>query len=100
MRQGDRSRQDLIAALAHSVDLSTWQRLHGFGIFSFSVSAGVMKRKVWLRTFTSAIVASIFGIWQLTHSLPVLSGLWCVCASIEAACGPFCVVGPWHVRQI
>ncbi len=33
-----------------------------------------MKWKVWLRTFTSAIVCSISGIWQATHSLPVLPG--------------------------
>jgi hypothetical protein len=30
---------------------------------------------VWLRTFTSAIVCSIFGMWQATHSLPGEPGL-------------------------
>src|SRR5205814_2472439 len=94
MRQGERSLQLFSAAAAQLVLLSLWQALHAFGIFSCSVSAGVTKWKVWLRTFTSAIVCSIFGIWQATHSLPVLPSLWCVCSSIDAACGPFCVLGP------
>ena len=33
---------------------------------------GVMNSNVWLRTFTFAIVCSIFGMWQATHSLPAL----------------------------
>jgi hypothetical protein len=33
------------------------------------------------------------------HSLPALPGLWCVCCSMLPVCGPFCVLGPWHVRQ-
>ena len=49
-----------------------WQVLHGFGILYWSVIAGVMNLNVWLRTLTSAIVCSIFGMWQATHSLPAL----------------------------
>ena len=40
-----------------------------------SVIAGVMNWNVWLRTFTSAIVCSIFGMWQATHSSPALPRL-------------------------
>ena len=29
-----------------------------------------MNLNVWLRTLTSAMVCSIFGMWQATHSLP------------------------------
>ena len=42
--------------------------LHAFGTFSCSVAVGVMNANVWLRTLTSAIVCSIFGMWQATHS--------------------------------
>ena len=61
--------------MAHAVDLSAWQTLQAFGIFKASVVAGVTKRNVWLRTFTSAIVCSIFGMWQAMHSLPWLPAL-------------------------
>src|SRR5262249_48211912 len=49
-RQGERSVQDLSAAIAQAVVLSVWQRLQAFGILIASVSVGQMKRKVWLRT--------------------------------------------------
>src|SRR5579863_4383104 len=71
-RHGERSLQLLSAAVAHSVVLSVWQRLQAFGIFSSFVCAGQMKRKVWLRTFTSPSVSAIFGMWQAMHSLPGL----------------------------
>ena len=74
-RQGERSGHDFSASVAHSVDLSVWQTLQPLGVFKASVSLGVTKRKVWLRTFWSAIVCSIFGIWQAMHSLPALPGL-------------------------
>ena len=51
------------------------QTTQAFGILRRSLSAGVTKRKVWLRTFTSAIVCSIGGMWQATQSLPALSRL-------------------------
>src|SRR6266849_9638354 len=72
MRHGDRSVHPFKAAVAHPVDLSIWQRLQALGTFRVSVVVGVMKRNVWLRTFTSAMVTSIFGMWQAIHSLPVL----------------------------
>jgi hypothetical protein len=59
-----------------------------------SVSLGLMKAKVWLRTFTFAMVCSIFGIWHATQSLPALPRAWCVWSSSVAACGPFGDVGP------
>jgi hypothetical protein len=74
IRQGDRSRQPFNASVAHAVVLSVWQRLHAFGTFMASLSAGVMNLKVWARTLTSAIVCSILGMWQVTHSLPALPG--------------------------
>ena len=87
------------ASVAQSVDLSLWHSLQAFGIFRLSVRSGKTKWKVWLATFTSAIVCAIFGMWQATHSLPGLPAGWCVWSSIVAACGPFCVFGPWHVRH-
>jgi hypothetical protein len=45
-RQGERSPQVFKAAVAHSVDLSLWQTLHGLGIFNASVSAGLMNLNV------------------------------------------------------
>jgi len=69
------------------------------GIFRESVIAGAMKRNVWLRTFTSAIVSAIWGMWQATQALPGLPAAWCVCCSIVAARGPFCPFGPWQVRH-
>jgi hypothetical protein len=60
----------LSSSAAHAVVLPLWQTVHGFGIFNVSVAEGGMNLKVWLRTLTLAIVCSIFGMWQLTHSLP------------------------------
>src|SRR6266850_87324 len=48
-----------------------------------------MNLNVWLRTMTSPSITAIFGMWQLTHSLPAEPGAWCVCCSIVAVCGPF-----------
>jgi hypothetical protein len=60
----------LSASVAHAAFLSVWHELHEFGIFRRSASAGEMNLNVWLRTFTSAIVCSILGMWHPTHSLP------------------------------
>jgi len=70
-RHGENSGQLRSLSLAQAFDLSLWQLVQGFGIFEVSVKAGVMNRKVWLRTITSPIVCSIAGMWQATHSLPV-----------------------------
>ena len=56
--------------MAHAVVLSVWQEMQGFGILYFSVIAGVMNANVCACTLIFAIVVSIAGIWQLTHSLP------------------------------
>jgi hypothetical protein len=72
MRQGERSAHVFKAAVAQAVVLSAWQRLQALGICNDSVMAGLMKRKVWLRTFTSAMVWAILGMWQAMHSLPAL----------------------------
>src|SRR4029078_6196899 len=61
-RQGERSDQVFRAAVAQAVVLSVWQTLQALGIFRASVWRGVTKWKVWLRTFTSAMVCSIFGM--------------------------------------
>ena len=96
MRQGERSFQLIKADVAQAGVLSVWQTLQAFGICDATVSDGVTKWNVWLLTLISPRVCSIFGIWQAVQALPGLSGLWCVCASIVAACGPFCVFGPWQ----
>ena len=56
--------------MAQAVDLSAWHVVQGLGILYLSVMAGVMKANVWARTFTSAMVVSIFGMWQVTQLLP------------------------------
>ena len=71
-RQGDTLAQDLSASVAHWSFLSLWQLVQAFGILYCSVMAGVMNANVWLRTLTSAMVASIFGMWQFTQSEPAL----------------------------
>ena len=58
------------ASVAQAVVLSVWHDVQGLGILYLSVIAGVMNPNVWARTFASAIVVSIFGMWQATHSLP------------------------------
>jgi len=70
MRQGELSGQWLIASLAQPVDLSAWQVVQGLGILYLSVIAGVMKSNVCALMKTLGISASIFGMWQDTHSLP------------------------------
>ena len=72
--QGDRSPQVFKASAAHEAGLSVWQALQALGIFMASLIAGVTKRKVWLRTFTSPSVCAILGMWQAMHWLPSLSG--------------------------
>src|SRR5580698_5150546 len=61
-RQGERSGQCRKASVAQVVVLSVWHVVQGFGILYLSVIAGVIKAKVCARTFTSAIVVSIFGM--------------------------------------
>src|SRR5439155_4458236 len=70
IRQRETFVQPRRASRAQEVLLSAWQPVQGFGILYSSVIVGVMNAKVWLRTFTSAIVCSIFGIWQATQSRP------------------------------
>ena len=65
---GDTLGQVFKASIAQAGDLSVWQTLQALGTLEARVSAGEMNRKVWLRTFTSAMVCSIFGMWQATHS--------------------------------
>jgi hypothetical protein len=72
MRHIERSRQLASASVAQAVPSSLWQTLQAFGICSESVSLGVTKWNVWLLTLMSAIVCSIFGMWQATHWLPGL----------------------------
>ena len=69
MRQGDTFGQVASVCSAHAVERSVWHVVHGFGTFNVSLNAGAMNLNVWLRTITSAIVCSIAGIWQLTHSI-------------------------------
>lgn len=64
-----------MAVRAHSVVLSMWQLVQGFGTLYSSVFEGEINSKVWLRTLVSARVCSILGMWQETHSLPALSAL-------------------------
>jgi hypothetical protein len=70
MRQGDRSGQCRSASVAQALLLSAWQVVQGFGILYLSVIAGVINANVWERTFTSAMVVSIFGIWHSMQLLP------------------------------
>ncbi len=70
-RQGDRSGHCRSASSAQAVDLSAWQEVQGFGIWYLSVIARDNTANVCARTFTSASVVSIFGMWHATHWLPV-----------------------------
>src|SRR5579884_720774 len=99
MRHGDTFDHFASAAAAHPGGSCEWQIVHGFGTFSVSVVTGVMNRNVCARTLMSAMVCSIFGMWQLTQSSPGLPALWCVCASTVGARGPFGEFGPWHSRH-
>ena len=62
-RHGDTLAHVRIVSRTQVVDLSAWQVLvQEFGILKRSVIDGGMNSNVWLRTFTSAIVCSIFGM--------------------------------------
>src|SRR5471030_1893546 len=100
IRQGDISFQPRKASVAHAVPLSAWHPAQPFGIFNRSPSAGEINRNVCARTLTSAMVCSIFGMWQFTHSFPLDPVRWCVCCSTVAVCGPLGALGPWHSRHI
>src|SRR4051812_7416194 len=82
--------QVFITSPAHFTGLSFWQTPQAFE----------SKRNEWLRTFTSANCCAILGIWHPTHSFPALPAAWWVCASMDAARGPFGDFVPWHSRQI
>lgn len=69
-RQWETSGHFLSSSSAHAVDLPVWQLVQGLGMLNLSVIEGEMNLNVWLRTLTSAMVCSIFGMWQLTHSFP------------------------------
>ena len=73
-------------SVAHAVLLSVWHEVQGFGILYLSVIAGVMNAKVCPCTFTSAMVVSIFGIWQATHWLAALPAAWCRLAGKISCC--------------
>ncbi len=62
IRHGDTGDQLFNCCIAQTVDLSLWQSVQGLGILYLSVIVGLINRKVWLRTFTSAIVCSIRGM--------------------------------------
>jgi hypothetical protein len=70
-RQGERSGQWRMTSVAQAVVLSVWQEVHGFGILYLSVMSGVINANVCERTFTSAIVVAILGMWQAMQLLPV-----------------------------
>src|SRR3984885_5469852 len=76
-RHGDVVFQVISSFVAHSVDLSVWQDVQGFGILYLSVIAGEMNLKVCeLTKLPGTPWASIFGMWQATHRLPGLPSLW------------------------
>ena len=99
-RHGERSGQWRIASVAQAVVLSAWHEVHGLGILYLSVMSGVMKANVWARTFTSAMVVAILGMWQAMQLLPAEPFLWCVCSSRVAVRGPLRERGLWQSRQI
>ena len=70
-RQCETSGHFFSSSAAHLVVLSVWHVVQGLEILNWSVIDGGINLKVWLRTFTLAIVCAIFGMWQFTHSLPV-----------------------------
>ena len=55
------------SSVAHGVDLPLWQSVQGFGILYQLVISGLTNRNVWLRTLTSAMICSIFGMCHATH---------------------------------
>ena len=78
MRHGETPGHFFNSFSAHSFDLSLWHEVHALGILYFSVIAGEMNLKVWLRTLLPSIVWAIWGMWQAVHWLPVLVSLCCV----------------------
>ena len=50
MRQGETLPQFFNSFAAHSVLLSLWHEVHGFGTPDCAVNAGVINRNVWLAT--------------------------------------------------
>jgi hypothetical protein len=58
--------------MAHSIERSVWQDVHGFGTPYRSVMAGEMNLKVWFRTLTFPTVRALSGIWQAAQRLPSL----------------------------
>ena len=62
IRHGERSGHWRNASVAQDVVLSAWHVVQGLGILYLSVIAGVMKANICARTFTSAMVVSIFGM--------------------------------------
>lgn len=62
IRHAERSGQRRNSSVAHAVVLSVWHVVQGLGILYLSVIAGVINANVCARTFTSAMVVSIFGI--------------------------------------
>ena len=56
--------------MAQAVGLSLWHDVHGLGMLYLSVIDGAMKPNVWARTFVSAMVVSILGMWHAMHSFP------------------------------
>lgn len=75
-RHGDTFDQSLKCSVAHAVDLSVWHDVHGLGILYLSVMSGVMNLNVWACTNAPGTPSvSIFGMWQLMHSLPGVPAL-------------------------
>ena len=70
MRQGDMLDQLFSAFVTNSGPSVVWHPAHAFGTFNASVVAGVMNLNVCALTLMSAMVCSILGMWQLTHSFP------------------------------
>src|SRR5579871_1041191 len=62
---GDTFAQPFSAFVTNSGPSFVWQVAQALGTFSVSVVAGVMNLNVWALTLISAIVCSIFGMWQL-----------------------------------
>lgn len=68
--------------MAHDVDLSVWHEVYGLGILYLSVIAGVMNPNVGARTFTSAMVGSIF--WNVaSYALAAGRSLFVMCVFFE-----------------
>ena len=62
MRQGERFDQLRGWSVAQRVSLPVWQAVQALGILYWSLIFGVIKRNVWLRTFTFAMVCAMAGM--------------------------------------